>query len=108
MSRVTLHGWGRTTPGISTVRHVSSEAEITATFESSGALIARGLGRSYGDAAQVSGGTVLVSENTDVGPVDDGGISLGLKRFKRSLLQTVDLHKQARAIVADAFKEEIP
>ncbi len=74
MSRVTLHGWGRTTPGISTVRHVSSEAEITATFESSGALIARGLGRSYGDAAQVSGGTVLVSENTDVGPVDDEGI----------------------------------
>jgi hypothetical protein len=39
-------------------------------------------------------------------PVDDGGIPLALKRFKRSLLQSADLHKQARAIVADAFKEE--
>ena len=74
MSFVTLHGWGRTTPGVSTVRHASSDAEITATFESSRALIARGLGRSYGDAAQVSGGTVLVSEMIDVGPIDDEGV----------------------------------
>jgi len=39
-------------------------------------------------------------------PVDDGGISVTLKRFKRSLLLGVDLHKQARAIVVDAFKED--
>jgi len=70
---VTLHGWGRTSPGVSTVRHASSDAEIAATFESSRALVARGLGRSYGDAAQVSGGTVLVSEMIDVGPIDDEG-----------------------------------
>ena len=74
MSRVTLRGWGRTTPGVATVRHASNESEITATLESSRALIARGLGRSYGDAAQVSGGTVLVSDISDVGPVDDEGV----------------------------------
>jgi hypothetical protein len=34
-------------------------------------------------------------------PVDDGGTPLALKRFKRS----VPLHKRARAIVADIFKE---
>jgi hypothetical protein len=36
----------------------------------------------------------------------DGGIPLALKRFKRNLPQIVALHKQARAIVADLFKEE--
>jgi len=35
MSRVTLRGWGRTTPGVATVRHASNESEITATLESS-------------------------------------------------------------------------
>ena len=39
-------------------------------------------------------------------PTADGGIPLALKRFKRSLPQIVALHKQARAIVADLFKEE--
>jgi hypothetical protein len=39
-------------------------------------------------------------------PTADGGIPLALKRFKRNLPQIVALHKQARAIVADLFKEE--
>jgi hypothetical protein len=39
-------------------------------------------------------------------PVDDGGIPLALKRFKRCIPQMADLHKRARAIVADTFKEE--
>ena len=39
-------------------------------------------------------------------PTEDGGIPLALKRFKRSLPQIADLHRRARAIVADAFKEE--
>jgi hypothetical protein len=39
-------------------------------------------------------------------PTEDGGIPLALKRFKRSLPQIANLHKQARASVADLFKEE--
>ena len=39
-------------------------------------------------------------------PTADGGIPLALKRFKRKLPQIVSLHKKARAIVADLFKEE--
>ena len=40
------------------------------------------------------------------GPTEDGGTPLALKRFKRALPQIADLHKQARTIVADLFKEE--
>ena len=39
-------------------------------------------------------------------PIDDGGIPLALRRFKRSLPVIADLHKQARTIVAGVFKEE--
>jgi hypothetical protein len=39
-------------------------------------------------------------------PTDDGGTPLALKRFKRSLPQIADLHKRAKAMVADAFKDE--
>ena len=74
MTRVTLHGWGNTAPGVATVRHVASESAIAEELVTSKALIARGLGRSYGDAAQVSGGTVLRSEISDVGPIDDEGV----------------------------------
>ncbi len=74
MSRVTLYGWGRSTPGVSTVRHASDESEVIAALDSEPAVIARGLGRSYGDAAQASGGAVLVSDMSDVGPVDDEGV----------------------------------
>jgi hypothetical protein len=40
-------------------------------------------------------------------PTEDGGLPLALKRFKRCLPHFAHLHKQARAIVADTFKEEI-
>ena len=41
-------------------------------------------------------------------PTDDGGTPLALKRFKRGLPQLADLHKQARTMVGDIFKEETP
>jgi decaprenylphospho-beta-D-ribofuranose 2-oxidase len=59
-TRQRLHGWGRTNPTLSDVADVdpSDLARTIATAGPRGAL-ARGLGRSYGDAAQNSGGLVL-------------------------------------------------
>ena len=74
MSSVLLSGWGRTMPSVATLRTVSSEEEIAAAIAASHAIIARGLGRSYGDPAQVSGGTVLCSQMSDVGPIDEEGV----------------------------------
>jgi decaprenylphospho-beta-D-ribofuranose 2-oxidase len=74
MSRETLSGWGRTSRSVATVKDVSSESEITAVLSSSRANIARGLGRSYGDAAQLSGGTVLRNRMSDVGTIDTEGV----------------------------------
>jgi decaprenylphospho-beta-D-ribofuranose 2-oxidase len=62
-----LSGWGRTAPTAACVVTVSDESEVDTLLAHSGArgLIARGLGRSYGDAAQNAGGTVVDTRNLD-------------------------------------------
>lgn len=75
MSRTVLSGWGRTGTSIADVVTPRSETEVAEVLASSPAVIARGLGRSYGDAALLSGGVVIDNRGfNDIGPVNDEGV----------------------------------
>jgi decaprenylphospho-beta-D-ribofuranose 2-oxidase len=77
----TLRGWGRTQPVVSRVVTPANEDDVAVLLaEATGPVIARGLGRSYGDAAQAAGGTVIDGRGLGgVGAIDPatGDVTVG-------------------------------
>ena len=65
MSDEFLSGWGRTSRSKSRLVTPTSVEEIEEIYASSRHVASRGLGRSYGDAAQLAGGVVVSNRGLD-------------------------------------------
>jgi decaprenylphospho-beta-D-ribofuranose 2-oxidase len=75
MNRQRLSGWGRTAIATCDVMTPTTPEEVVDLFQTGSVMSPRGLGRSYGDAAQLSGGIVLDNSGFgDIGPIDSQGV----------------------------------
>ena len=73
--RERLYGWGRTSPSFANVLTPVSDDEVLSALTSERHVLARGLGRSYGDAAQAAGGVILRNDSfTSISPISDDGV----------------------------------
>jgi decaprenylphospho-beta-D-ribofuranose 2-oxidase len=77
-----LSGWGRTAPTRALLVNVNDKSEVANLIDSANSrgVIARGLGRSYGDAAQCAGGTAIALQPiNEIGEIDpeSGTVEVG-------------------------------
>jgi decaprenylphospho-beta-D-ribofuranose 2-oxidase len=94
-----LHGWGRTAPSMGHVLRPREPGEIGALLSGPvgryGGLIARGAGRSYGDAAQNAGGLVLDMTGLDsvkFADAERGSARVGAGTTLATLLDALAAH----------------
>ncbi|HMR94432.1 MAG TPA: FAD-binding oxidoreductase [Microthrixaceae bacterium] len=94
-TRRLLNGWARTNPSVATVVSPVDDDQVRAVVRDAGTngVVARGLGRSYGDAAQNSGGTVLD------GPTRSGLVDLDLRTGVARILAGTSLDDLMRWLV---------
>jgi decaprenylphospho-beta-D-ribofuranose 2-oxidase len=94
-----LTGWSRTAPSAATVVGVQDAAGVDPLLAAAGrrGLIARGLGRSYGDAAQNAGGTVF--DGRTLGHIHDVDTARGVVRVDAG----VSLDTLMRAVLPHGF-----
>lgn len=89
----TLTGWGRTAPSVSRYVKVNNEADIQALIAQASprGILARGLGRSYGDAAQSGGAVVLDTSGLNTIALDEHAamVTAGAGASLDAILRTI-------------------